>query len=68
MKSVAASWLFRACFYYLRKMITDGSIRLELIAKAEDVFVRADKTRIGQVISNLINNAIKFTQQESIIL
>ncbi len=46
----------------------DGSIRLELIAKAEDVFVRADKTRIGQVISNLINNAIKFTQQGSIYI
>jgi len=46
----------------------DGSIRLELVVKAEDIFVRADKTRIGQVISNLINNAIKFTQQGSIIL
>jgi two-component system, OmpR family, sensor histidine kinase VicK len=29
----------------------------------DDVFVQADKTRIGQVISNLLNNAIKFTQQ-----
>ena len=46
----------------------DGSIRLELVAKAEDVFVRADKTRIGQVISNLLNNAIKFTQEGSIYI
>jgi signal transduction histidine kinase len=41
------------------------SIRLELVSKEEDdVFVEADKTRIGQVISNLLNNAIKFTQEE----
>ena len=46
----------------------DGSIRLELVVKAEDIFVRADKTRIGQVISNLINNAIKFTQEGSIYI
>jgi signal transduction histidine kinase len=46
----------------------DGSIRLELVAKAEDVFVRADKTRIGQDIYNLLNNAIEFTQQGSIYI
>jgi two-component system, OmpR family, sensor histidine kinase VicK len=39
-------------------------IRLELVAKAENVFVQADKTRISQVISNLLNNAINFTQKE----
>ena len=46
----------------------DSSIRLELVDKAEDIFVRADKTRIGQVISNLLNNAIKFTQQGNIYI
>jgi two-component system, OmpR family, sensor histidine kinase VicK len=41
------------------------NVRLEFLYKgAEDVFVQADKTRIGQVISNLLNNAIKFTQME----
>ena len=40
-----------------------GSIRLELLSN-EDVFIEADKTRIGQVISNLLNNAVKFTQEE----
>jgi two-component system, OmpR family, sensor histidine kinase VicK len=39
------------------------NIRLELLSK-EDILVEADKTRIGQVISNLLNNAIKFTQKE----
>ncbi|MFL6330400.1 MAG: histidine kinase dimerization/phospho-acceptor domain-containing protein, partial [Nitrososphaeraceae archaeon] len=42
-----------------------GNVRLEFLSKgAEDVFVQADKTRIGQVIYNLLNNAIKFTQKE----
>jgi signal transduction histidine kinase len=40
------------------------NVRLEFLSKeAEDVFVQADKTRISQVICNLLNNAIKFTQQ-----
>ena len=39
------------------------NIRLELVSK-EDVFVEADKARIGQVIYNLLNNAVKFTQDE----
>jgi signal transduction histidine kinase len=38
-------------------------IVLELVSK-EDIFVEADKTRITQVISNLLNNAVKFTQKE----
>jgi signal transduction histidine kinase len=42
----------------------DDSIRLELVSKEKDVFVQADKTRIGQVIYNLLNNAIKFTQEQ----
>jgi two-component system, OmpR family, sensor histidine kinase VicK len=41
------------------------NLSLEFLSKgAEDVFVQADKTRIGQVIYNLLNNAIKFTQME----
>ncbi len=38
--------------------------RIELLSK-EHIFIQADKTRIGQVISNLLNNAIKFNQMEN---
>ena len=36
---------------------------LELVSKI-DIFVEADKERITQVISNLLNNAVKFTSEE----
>ena len=42
------------------------NIKLELISK-EDIFIEADKGRIYQVISNLLNNAIKFTNEGTII-
>jgi two-component system sensor histidine kinase VicK len=34
----------------------------------DSVFIRADRERLNQVISNLINNAIKFTKEGSIIV
>jgi signal transduction histidine kinase len=38
-----------------------------LIDVKEDILVEADRNRVNQVISNLLNNAIKFTKQEGII-
>src|SRR5919199_1074263 len=40
--------------------------RIELIYEPKDIFVLADKSRIIQIISNLLNNAIKFTHEGSI--
>jgi two-component system sensor histidine kinase VicK len=40
------------------------AIKLEY--KHQDAFIQADKGRIIQVISNLLNNAIKFTQEGTI--
>jgi signal transduction histidine kinase len=42
------------------------NIKLELASK-EDIFIEADKSRLNQVISNLLNNAIKFTNEGTII-
>jgi signal transduction histidine kinase len=44
----------------------DNNIKFELDVK-EDILVEADRNRVNQVISNLLNNAIKFTKQEGII-
>jgi signal transduction histidine kinase len=40
---------------------------IKLVSK-EDIFIVADEARIYQVISNLLNNAIKFTCEGTIII
>jgi two-component system, OmpR family, sensor histidine kinase VicK len=44
------------------------SVKLTLALDEGDVLVLADKHRINQVISNLLNNAIKFTKQGNITI
>jgi two-component system, OmpR family, sensor histidine kinase VicK len=44
-----------------------NDVKVSLISK-EDFLVEADKGRLNQVISNLIDNAIKFTQEGSIVI
>ena len=46
-------------------MSTTTSIKLEY-SHSQDIFVRADRERITQVINNLLNNAIKFTKKGTI--
>jgi signal transduction histidine kinase len=46
--------------------ITEGKVNLIYEPSKEDIFVEADRDRVGQVISNLLNNAIKFTEEGTI--
>jgi signal transduction histidine kinase len=44
------------------------NLKLEFIDPKEDIFIEADNGRINQVISNLLNNAIKFTNEGTVIV
>ncbi|MGA9150879.1 MAG: sensor histidine kinase, partial [Candidatus Nitrosopolaris sp.] len=42
------------------------NLKLEFIGSKEDIFIEADKGRINQVISNLLSNAFKFTNEGTV--
>ena len=44
----------------------NDNLKLEFIDPREDIFIEADKGRINQVISNFLNNAIKFTNEGTV--
>ena len=46
----------------------NGNVVLELLPSDENITVEADKSRINQVIVNLLNNAFNFTKQGKITL
>src|SRR5262249_41233623 len=50
------------------KINNNHRIRLLCPHQPRDVFVYADKFRISQVISNFLDNAIKFTKEEDSII
>jgi signal transduction histidine kinase len=44
------------------------NLKLEFTDPKESIFIQADKGTINQVISNLQNNAIKFTNEGTLIV
>ena len=42
------------------------NLKLEYIDPKEDIFIKADKGRINQVISNFLSNALKFTKEGTV--
>jgi signal transduction histidine kinase len=50
----------------MKKQIVNDKVKLFSYKPKEEVFVEGDKERIIQVISNLLNNAIKFTEEGTI--
>jgi two-component system, OmpR family, sensor histidine kinase VicK len=50
----------------MKRQVVNDKVKLFSYKPKEEVFVEADKERIIQVISNLLNNAIKFTDEGTI--
>ncbi|MGA9150034.1 MAG: HAMP domain-containing sensor histidine kinase [Candidatus Nitrosopolaris sp.] len=50
----------------MKRQILNDKVKLFSYKPKHEVFVEADKERIIQVISNLLNNAIKFTEEGTI--
>jgi signal transduction histidine kinase len=53
---------------YEDQLIIRGKSRVRLRYEPKDIFLVADRIRLGRVISNLLNNAIKFTANGEITI
>lgn len=59
--------LTRLTVIKFEKKITDKNIRLSVEFESDGLYVNADKDAISRVLTNLLDNAIKFTNEEGFI-
>jgi len=59
--------LVRLCVIKFEKNITDKDIQLSVEFEKENLLVNADKDAISRVLTNLLDNAIKFTNEKGFI-
>jgi len=67
MRNFDINELVRLTVIKFEKKITDKNIRLSVEFEGEGLYVTADKDAISRVLTNLLDNAIKFTDEGGII-
>jgi signal transduction histidine kinase/DNA-binding response OmpR family regulator len=66
-KSTSAMTLLSDAVLDLEPLVTSKGLRFEHAWNGDDAEVPADRGRIGQVFSNLVGNAIKFTPKDGLV-
>ncbi len=61
---IALNAIVRGAADDLREMFDQSGIHLEVSVPGDALLVRADRTRIAQVVGNLLQNAAKFTPRD----
>jgi len=62
-KRIEVTTIVQAALEASRPAIDEACHELKISAPSEPIYVDADVTRLGQVISNLLNNAAKYTER-----
>ncbi len=57
-------------YIFLENIFTKGNLefKLELEKPEEEILIRTDKTKIEQILTNLVENAAKYTQKGHVIM
>jgi PAS domain S-box-containing protein len=65
---VSLSELMSECHSMMEPQAQERGIRMSFPAFADPVFVTADRTRLKQIIINLVSNAIKYNREQGTVL